>query len=236
MKLMFLGDKILGGTSAYSKVGDETCKRLAQLGHKVAHIPMGFANRMGIQVTQEGVQIYPSGANAFGEDVAVEHYLNFKADMLISIKEPWCVPPETLLQTPIGYYKIKAFIEQGLWKFLKVKTSNGFSKTLATHKIRYDANLVEIQTFSGKKLQVTKDNLIYVHGKGWLLPSKIKIGDGVIVASKGCQFGQKVGDARIGYTQELILPENTLEGYSEPSWSSNQVYPDICYAHLGNFI
>jgi len=51
---------------------------------------MGFANRMGTQLTQEGVQIYPSGANAFGEDVAVEHYLNFKADMLISIKEPWC--------------------------------------------------------------------------------------------------------------------------------------------------
>jgi len=89
MKLMFLGDKILGGTSAYSKIGDETCKRLARLGHKVAHIPMGFANRMGTQLTQEGVQIYPSGGNAFGEDVAIEDYLNFKADMLITIKEPW---------------------------------------------------------------------------------------------------------------------------------------------------
>lgn len=90
MRLMFLGDKILGGTSAYSKIGDETCKRLATIGHKVAHIPMGFANRMGIQLTQEGVQIYPSGANAFGEDVAIEDYLNFKADLLITIKEPWC--------------------------------------------------------------------------------------------------------------------------------------------------
>jgi len=89
MRLLFLGDKILGGTSAYSKVGDETCKRLAKIGHKVAHIPMGFANRMGTQVTQEGVQIYPSGANAFCEDVAVDDYLNFKADMLITIKEPW---------------------------------------------------------------------------------------------------------------------------------------------------
>jgi glycosyltransferase involved in cell wall biosynthesis len=89
MRLMFLGDKILGGTSAYSKIGDETCKRLVGIGHKVAHIPMGFANRMGIQLTQEGVQIYPSGGNAFGEDVAIEDYLNFKADMLITIKEPW---------------------------------------------------------------------------------------------------------------------------------------------------
>ncbi|MCJ7632238.1 hypothetical protein MUP77_07570, partial [Candidatus Bathyarchaeota archaeon] len=90
MRLIFLSDKLLGGTSAYSKIGNETCKRLAKLGHKVAHIPMGYANRMGIITAEEGVQIYPSGASAFGEDVAIEDYLNFKADMLISIKEPWC--------------------------------------------------------------------------------------------------------------------------------------------------
>jgi glycosyltransferase involved in cell wall biosynthesis len=89
MRLMFLSDKLLGGTSAYSKVGNETCKRLAKLGHKVAHIPMGYANRMGIITAEEGVQIYPSGANPFSEDVAIEDYLNFKADMLITIKEPW---------------------------------------------------------------------------------------------------------------------------------------------------
>ena len=89
MRLLFLGDKILGGTSAYSKVGDETTKRLVKLGHKVAHIPMNYANRMGIQITQEGVQIYPSGATSSSEDVVIEDYLNFKADMLITIKEPW---------------------------------------------------------------------------------------------------------------------------------------------------
>lgn len=46
---MLLGDKILGGNSAYSKIGLELCNRLAQAGHKVAHIPTGFANHMGIQ-------------------------------------------------------------------------------------------------------------------------------------------------------------------------------------------
>jgi glycosyltransferase involved in cell wall biosynthesis len=44
---------------------------------------------MGIITAEEGVQIYPSGANPFSEDVAIEDYLNFKADMLITIKEPW---------------------------------------------------------------------------------------------------------------------------------------------------
>jgi len=55
----------LGGTSAYSKITYETCTRLAKLGHKV------------------------SGESPFAEDVAVKHYVDWKADMLITLKEPW---------------------------------------------------------------------------------------------------------------------------------------------------
>lgn len=88
LRLMLLGDRIIGGTSAYSKVGYETSKELTRIGCKIAHIPMSRANRMGKQV-YENVLIYPSGDNPFGEDVAVRHYLDFKADMLITIKEPW---------------------------------------------------------------------------------------------------------------------------------------------------
>jgi glycosyltransferase involved in cell wall biosynthesis len=88
LRLMFLGDRIVGGISAYSKVGYETCTRLARLGYHVAHIPMGRVNRMGKQ-SFEGVLIYPSGDDYFSEDVAPNHYVDFKADMIITIKEPW---------------------------------------------------------------------------------------------------------------------------------------------------
>jgi glycosyltransferase involved in cell wall biosynthesis len=89
MRLMILGDKIIGGTSAYSKIIYETCTRLAQAGHKIAHIPTGFANNMGIQKLENDIRIYPSGASPFSEDVVEEHYAHFKADMLVTYKEPW---------------------------------------------------------------------------------------------------------------------------------------------------
>jgi len=88
MKLMFLGDRIFGGTSAYTKVGYETCTRLADMGHAVAHTPVGKVNLMGKQV-YKNIMIYPSGQDYFAEDVAVSNYIDFKADMLITIKDPW---------------------------------------------------------------------------------------------------------------------------------------------------
>jgi glycosyltransferase involved in cell wall biosynthesis len=77
-----------GGSSAYSRVTYETSTRLAKAGHKVAHIPMGFANKMG-KTIYEDVVVYNSGQNAFSEDVSVPDYCDFNADMLITIKENW---------------------------------------------------------------------------------------------------------------------------------------------------
>ena len=88
MRLMFVGDKIISGTSAYTKVGLETCTRLAKMGHNIAHIPMGRANRMG-KYGFGNVLLYPSGNDPFCEDVIVPHYHDFNADMVVSIKEPW---------------------------------------------------------------------------------------------------------------------------------------------------
>lgn len=85
---MFLGDRILNGKSAYSKLGYEICTRLAKSGHNVAHTPIARANKMGKQMT-EGVVIQPSGDDYFSEDVALENYTDFRADMLISIKDTW---------------------------------------------------------------------------------------------------------------------------------------------------
>lgn len=88
LRLMWLSDRMLGGSSAYSKVTFETCTRLAKMGHQVAHIPMGRANLLGKNVFH-GVLIYPSGDNPWGEDVALHHYIDFKADMFVTLKEPW---------------------------------------------------------------------------------------------------------------------------------------------------
>jgi len=88
MRILWLSDRIVGGFSAYSKVSRECCIRLARMGHSVAHIPMGRANQMGSWVWQ-GVLILPSGGNPWGEDIAVKHYVDFKADMLITLKDVW---------------------------------------------------------------------------------------------------------------------------------------------------
>jgi len=89
LRILWMSDRIIGGFSAYSKVSLECCRRLAEMGHVVAHIPMGRANRMGSWVWK-GILILPSGNDPWGEDVVVNHYVDFKADMLITLKDVWC--------------------------------------------------------------------------------------------------------------------------------------------------
>jgi glycosyltransferase involved in cell wall biosynthesis len=59
------------------------------MGYSVAHVPMGRANRMG-KWNYQGVLIYPSGQDPFNEDVILDHYIDWKADMLIILKDLWC--------------------------------------------------------------------------------------------------------------------------------------------------
>ena len=87
MRIMFLGDRIWG-KSAYSKVIYNLSTRLLKEGHQLAHVPMTRSLKGG-PFDQNGVLVYPSGLDTFSQDVAVEHYLNFNADMLITVKEPW---------------------------------------------------------------------------------------------------------------------------------------------------
>jgi glycosyltransferase involved in cell wall biosynthesis len=70
------------------------------MGHTVAHIPMGRANRMGLW-HHEGVMVYPSGNDAFSEDVFLDDYINFRADMLITLKDPWVL--QTTYQHAINF-------------------------------------------------------------------------------------------------------------------------------------
>jgi len=89
LRLLVLSDRMYGGQSAYSKHTFEVCTRLAALGHKVAHIPMGYANQMGKQV-YKNVLVYDSDQyDPFCEEIAIKDYIEFKADMIITNKEPW---------------------------------------------------------------------------------------------------------------------------------------------------
>lgn len=86
MRLMFLGDR-MWGTSGYSRVVYNFCTRLTSK-HQVAHIPMAQSMQGG-KMSYQGVLIYPSGRDPFGEEVAYQSYIDFAADMLITVKEPW---------------------------------------------------------------------------------------------------------------------------------------------------
>jgi len=88
LRLMWLSDRMIGGQSAYSKVTNETCTELAKAGHAVAHTPMGHANRMGKNQFQ-GVLVYPSGDHRFSEDVIIPNSIDWKSDLLITLKEVW---------------------------------------------------------------------------------------------------------------------------------------------------
>jgi len=87
LRLLFNSDKITG-MSAYSRITRELCIRTLKLGHKVGHVPMGSANKMG-HLERWGVLIHHSGDDPFNEDVIIDYYVEWKADMLITIKEPW---------------------------------------------------------------------------------------------------------------------------------------------------
>jgi len=89
LRLLWNSDKILGN-SGYSRVTFEVCTRLARMGYSVAHVPMGRANRMG-KWSYQGVLIYPSGQEPFNEDVILDHYIDWKADMHIILKDAWCI-------------------------------------------------------------------------------------------------------------------------------------------------
>jgi len=88
IRILWNSDRIVGGTSAYSRVTREILFRLAERGWPVAHVPMGHANRMGKWVWK-GVMIYPSGDDPWNEDVIVDHYVDWKADILVVLKDIW---------------------------------------------------------------------------------------------------------------------------------------------------
>jgi len=132
LRILWLSDKMLG-RSAYSKVTYECCTRLVEMGCKVAHVPMGMANRMGKWVYR-GVLIYPSGQDPFGEDVAVQHYIDWKADMLVILKDAWVIrnlhreAVNLVFYTPIDHSPVSTMITSRLHTAFAVLVPSRFGQ------------------------------------------------------------------------------------------------------------
>jgi glycosyltransferase involved in cell wall biosynthesis len=133
LSILWNSDRMLGGSSAYSKIARETCTRLAREGYRVAHLPMGSANRMGTNV-HEGVVILQSGLDPFNEDVTVDRYLSFKADLLIVNKETWLLQDipkwgvNFCPMVPIDHSPVSGFITSKLGYAFKVIAISRFGQ------------------------------------------------------------------------------------------------------------
>lgn len=87
LNILWNSDRITG-MSAYSRITREMCIRTRKLGHRVGHVPMGSANKLG-HLERWGILIHHSGDDPFNEDVIVDYYAEWKADLVIHLKEPW---------------------------------------------------------------------------------------------------------------------------------------------------
>ena len=104
MRILLLSDRFQNCPSAYSKLARDICFQLRDMGHKVAFLPMGYVKGWGEEV-REGIHTYPAGDNAFSEDVAAEYYNDWRADIIMTLKDPWVfqrLQSEALNWVPFG--------------------------------------------------------------------------------------------------------------------------------------
>jgi len=155
LRLLWNSDKLVGGNSAYSRVSYEVCTRLAKMGYSVAHVPMGRANRMG-KWNFQGVLIYPSGQDPFNEDVILDHYIDWKADMHIILKDAWCVQQahklaiNNVFYTPIDHSPVSPMITSRLHTAFKTLSPSRFGQRelkQAGIDSWYIPHGVDVQTF-----------------------------------------------------------------------------------------
>jgi glycosyltransferase involved in cell wall biosynthesis len=149
MRIMFLGDR-LWGTSAYAKVQYNLAKRLVEKGHQVAHTPMGRALRGG-EMSYGGILLQRSSpGDIFGEDIAVHNYTKFRADILITVKEPWVF--QSLHQQAINFCPMAVIDHSPVSMFI-------------TSKIKTAFRVIAISTFGQRELKMNGIESNYIpHG------------------------------------------------------------------------
>jgi glycosyltransferase involved in cell wall biosynthesis len=125
------------------------------MGYSVAHAPMGRANRMG-KWNYQGVLIYPSGQDPFNEDVILDHYIDWKADILIVLKDYWVIQSthrlalNTCPYIPIDHSPVSPSITSKLHTAFKTLTPSHFGQRelkQAGIDSWYIPHGVDVQTF-----------------------------------------------------------------------------------------
>ena len=74
--------------SGYGKCCNEICTRLNKLGHDIA-VFATVGNRSSSFFEWNGLKIYPGYEDVYGEDIIYDHYMDWKAELLITQLDIW---------------------------------------------------------------------------------------------------------------------------------------------------
>lgn len=167
LRILVLGDRIWG-TSGYSKVVYSMCKGMISLNHRVAHLPMAKSMRGG-KFGYEDILIYPSENDPWGEDVVSDRYTDYRADMLITVKDVWVfnVIPHIAFNwvpiCPVDHSPVSPAITSKLHTCFKVIAISRFGQRELRSKdvenveyIPHDVDTKIFQPLEGKKAECKK--------------------------------------------------------------------------------
>jgi len=87
LRVLVNGDPIWVA-SGYSKVVKDICFGLKESGHRVAHVPIGRSLKGG-KFNFNNILCLPSGLDVWNDVISVDHYNDWQADLLITVKDVW---------------------------------------------------------------------------------------------------------------------------------------------------
>lgn len=90
MRILFFAKDAPFVQSGYGKCCREICTRLRRFGHDVA-VFATVGNRTSSFFEWQGLKIYPPLDDIYGEDIILDHYLNWKAELLITQLDVWAM-------------------------------------------------------------------------------------------------------------------------------------------------
>ena len=174
----------------------------------------------GATIEHQGIKVYPGGADPFANDVVKAAALDWRADIVITLKDTfvfnpqafeglrWCVPGHTLVTLADGsQMQIQAIVSKRLR--VKVKAWDG-SSTVDADILDYQCiptgmsgEIVEIETENGKNLEVTAENQVLVSRNGtteWMDAGCVVVGD-VVYCNSSTSYTK--GDEN-GATQRIL--------------------------------
>lgn len=165
----------------------------------------------------EGFKIYPAGADHYGNDIIEAHTRDFGANAVVTLIDvwvlhnvakkvkpalwlPWCVTGDTLVTMADGTLRAIANVQPGDLVLGSDKGKPETARVCATQKIptKKTGRLVNIETETGRNLQITSDNFIFANKPGlppvWQPVNCLSPGDMVYCSEHVSRYGSMKGD------------------------------------------